>query len=135
MNMASVPQPADWLNNLDEDELRALTDEETLETAKNGISLVKSNTGKPSPFDVFWNEIYLLVCTEDPKYKALRGTLSSKATKTSAAVTVGAIANEISRHCGTQAAIPVVAALILAILGVSKNAVCVLLARRYESAQ
>jgi hypothetical protein len=133
MNMASVSQPADWLNDLNEDELRALTDDETLKTAKLGLGMIKAKRGaKPSPFDVFWNEIYLLVCTEDPKYKPLRETLSNKTTKTSAAVTVGAIASEISRYCGTQAAIPVVASLILATLGVSKNAVCVLLARRYN---
>jgi hypothetical protein len=123
-----------WLLNLDHDELDAGASEDLHRSVR--ASLPKIYMGpvpevihpRETKWDTIWAELYLLVCTKDKKYRAVRQKLA-KAKKSSTPVIVAIVASAVGKHCGTLGAalVPVVSAMLAACVMVGSNWVCVCL--------
>jgi len=91
--------------------------------------------GRRTPTHGMWlklrHEMWLLICTDEPKYQAVRADLG-KESKAAGAIVLSLISSTISVHLSIEAgmATPFVALLLLALLHTSKEAWCAQLCPR-----
>jgi hypothetical protein len=129
-----APTAPAWLQSLDFNELMAGTTGEHWESVNARLPAMYMSAkeptevfqyGRPTKWDAVWDEVYLLVCTKDAKYRPLRRKLAA-AKKQSTPVAVAVIAAKVGEQCGLLGAalVPVISAMLSLFVSVGANVIC-----------